>query len=69
MKVDNLADLKALIKLCRKEGLQSIEVDGVKLELGDAPIRQKLKTEESKITNEMPSYTEEELMTWSSSNG
>lgn len=66
MKIDTLADLRALIKVCRKEGINAIEVDGVKLELGDVPVRQKLKTEESKIVNEMPSYTEEELMTWSS---
>jgi len=66
VKVDNLADLKALIKLCRKEGLQSIEVDGVKLELGDAPVRRKLKTEPQEVVNEMPQYTDEELMTWSS---
>ncbi len=64
MKIDTLADLRALIKVCRKEGINSIEVDGVKLELGNVPLKAKdLKTEEPK--NEMPSYTDEELMTWS----
>lgn len=67
MKIDNLADLKALIKMCRKEGIQSIEVDGVKLSLGDAPsASRRLKSEKlAEPINEMPSYTEEELMTWS----
>jgi hypothetical protein len=65
VKIDSLADLKALIKLCRKEGLSAIEVDGVKLELGDAPVR-KLKTEQQEPVNEMPQYTEDELLTWSS---
>lgn len=52
--------------MCRKEGVQSIEVDGVRLELGDAPVSKKLKSEQSEPTNEMPAYTEEELLTWSS---
>lgn len=66
MKVDNLADLKALVKMCRKEGIASIEVDGVKLVLDEAPLRhKKLKTEEPENTKDMPAYTEEELLTWS----
>lgn len=65
MKIDTLADLRQLIKVCRKEGINSIEVDGIKLELGDVPLK-KLKTEQSEPANEMPVYTEEELMTWSS---
>ncbi len=67
MKVENLTDLKALIKMCHKEGVQSIEVDGVKLMLNDTPARRKnLKTEEPVDTKGVPSYTEEELLTWSS---
>lgn len=67
MKVDNLSDLKALIKMCRKEGLQSIEVDGVKLVLGDVPVpAKKLKTEKQDEVNEMPQYTDDELAVWSS---
>ncbi len=66
MKIDTLADLRALIKVCRKEGINSIEVDGVKLALGDSPIRRKdLKTEEQVDTKGVPSYTEEQLLTWS----
>lgn len=33
MKIENAKDLQALIKLCRKHGVESIEVDGVKLTL------------------------------------
>ena len=51
--------------MCRKEGINSIEVDGVKLALGDAPKRKKLNSEQQELTNEMPKYTEEELLTWS----
>jgi hypothetical protein len=35
MKIQNLKDLKALIKLCRSANISAIEVDGVKLHLGN----------------------------------
>ena len=41
MKVDNLKDLQKLIQLCRKTGVEAIEVDGVKMNLGPAPFSQK----------------------------
>jgi len=34
MKIDNIKDLKAVIKLCRTEGVEIIKVDGVELVLG-----------------------------------
>lgn len=33
MKIQNLKDLKALIKLCRSANISAIEVDGIKLQL------------------------------------
>ncbi len=37
MKIESLKDLKALIKLCRQQGVDTITVDGVTLELGTEP--------------------------------
>lgn len=38
MKIENLKDLQKLIQLCRKTGIEAIEVDNVKINLGPAPI-------------------------------
>lgn len=37
MKIENLKDLKALIKLCRLTGVEAIEIDGIKMNLGTEP--------------------------------
>lgn len=37
MKVNDIKDLKKLIDLCRRTGVEAIEVDGVKMNLGSAP--------------------------------
>lgn len=63
MKIDNLKDLQALVKYCRKAGIASIEVDGIKLAIGASP--KKLAAEESKEVNEK-TYTDEEMLFWSS---
>lgn len=34
MKVDKLSDLKKILLLCRQQGVTSIEVDNIKLQLG-----------------------------------
>lgn len=39
MKIDNFKDLENLIKLCRKQGIDSIKIDGIELEIGPAPER------------------------------
>lgn len=63
MKIDTLKDLEKTIKLCRRMGVQSIEIDGVKLQLGDAPEKANLVTEEStKTENDL---SDEELLLWS----
>lgn len=36
--IESLSELKKLLKLCREQGVQKIEFDNVKLELGDLPI-------------------------------
>lgn len=67
MKIDNIKDLQALVKMCRKTGIKSIEVDGVKLQLGDEPISKKrnaaIETDKIEVDKQ---YSEEELMFWSS---
>lgn len=37
MQIESLKDLEKLVKLCRKLGIDKIEVDGVKFELGTNP--------------------------------
>lgn len=68
MKIDTLKDLKALVQLCRKQGIDSIEVDGVKLELGDAPVsKNELRNEATSDNIDTgPQYTDEETLLWSS---
>lgn len=41
MKIDNLKDLKKLIQLCRTTGIEAIEVDGLKMNLGPTPVSYK----------------------------
>jgi hypothetical protein len=67
MKLENLKDLKGIIALCRKTGVKSIEIDGVKLELGDAPHRSikpaDATPDTEEITSDVP--TAEEMLFWS----
>jgi len=66
MKIETKKDLESVIKLCRKMGVNTIEVDGIKLSLGDAP--QKLKTAANTAEAiEEPIYSEEDMLLWSSS--
>lgn len=37
MKIENPKELKAIIQLCRKLGVQSIKIDGIEFHLGDLP--------------------------------
>ncbi len=65
MTINNLKELKALVKLCRASGIDAIEVDNIKFQLRDEP--KKLKTEESKdAPKETEPYTEEDMLFWSS---
>lgn len=36
--IESLKDLEKLLKLCRKQGVQEIELGTVKLKLGDLPV-------------------------------
>jgi hypothetical protein len=39
LKIENIKELRAVIKLCRELGVDSIEVDSIKLQLGSKPIK------------------------------
>lgn len=41
MDIKDFKALKELIKICRKTGVSDIEVDGIKIKLGDAPSTEK----------------------------
>jgi hypothetical protein len=66
MQIQSLLDLKAVVALCRKAGVTSIEVDGIKLVLGDAPAkRQHTRTERLTHEAQLQPPTEEQLLMWS----
>jgi len=62
LKIENLKELKALLRLCQTEGVHSIEIDGIKMLLGEpkvgAPVVQDSKPEPAL-------YTDEDLLMWS----
>lgn len=41
MKIESLKSLKALIKLCQTEGVRTIDIDGIRLELNTPPAKSK----------------------------
>jgi hypothetical protein len=52
MKIDSLKDLKKLIDLCQKNGVEAIEVDGVKMNLrpvAKAPITRRRRRTETAV--------------------
>lgn len=65
MKIENLKELHALVKLCRKAGINAIEVDGVKLSLGDAPAPQ-LGPQDTKDPVVEDTYNDQDVLFWSS---
>jgi len=81
MKIDNLKQLKALVSLCRKTGVDVIKVDGIEIQLGVEPYKESTYKASPKI--ETPTYapggiteqtpvksgyqelTEEQILFWS----
>lgn len=59
MKIDSLKDLEKLIKLCRKTGIEAIEVEGLKMNLGPTPviISEKRQKSVQKSNDMLPVYT------------
>lgn len=71
MNLPDLKQLKAIIALCRKSGVESIEIEGIKITLKDMPASSKpLKAKESPKDNssdsiESDDLTNEQLLNWS----
>lgn len=64
MKIDTLKDLTELVKMCRKNGVRAITVDGITMQIDEQIDEPKaLKTESTK---DIPQYSEEDLLYWSS---
>lgn len=66
MVINNIKDLEAVLKLCHKQGVHSIEVDNIKMVIGEPPTP-KLKSEEPKEDN-TAQLSEEDLLLWSVNN-
>ncbi len=65
MKIESLEQLEAVVKFCRKQGISSIEVDGVKLAISEQPKRTR-KSKEVQDEIETPDeLTPEQLLMWS----
>lgn len=69
MKIDSLKDLEKMIKLCQKNGVEAIEVDGVKISLKEPVVHTKkhgpmdpLDHAKDTAANDL---TAEELLMWS----
>lgn len=71
MNIQSIKDLEAIIKLCRRQGVSTIEIDGVKLSLGEPPQRNNAKYAESDTKTPIsdPEYSDEQLLMWSASSG
>lgn len=66
MTINNIKELSRLIDLCRKKGIDSVEIDNIKLKLGNLePKVEKFKGPE---LVETPRLTDEDLLYWSASN-
>lgn len=78
MKIENLQQLQKLINLCHKNNIMTIEVDGIKLELGVKPVKTKsmstlldslMPTDNVKIMADKiasDELTPDQLLNWSS---
>lgn len=64
MKIDTIKDLESLVAMCRRKGVRTISVDGVTIELGDAPAPKRSKSDNADPVTEK-SYSDDELAVWS----
>lgn len=61
MIVDSLKDLEKLLKLCRKQGVQEIDIHGVKIKLGDLPIESTALAAAEESSNPYANFPDGEL--------
>lgn len=65
MKIESLEQLEAVVKFCRKQGISSIEIDGVKLAISEQPKRRRKGKEVTGDIETPDVFTEDDLMFWS----
>lgn len=64
MKVETLKDLEAMLKVCRKQGVLAIKVDGIELSLGDAPDAKLKQDDKGPVVED--ELSSEDILFWSS---
>jgi hypothetical protein len=61
----DLKDLKALIALCKKEGIKSVELNGVKIEFNPYTIEKRTRKAKSQDPVVNVPYSDEDALFWS----
>lgn len=61
----DLKDLKALIALCKKEGIKSVELNGVKIEFNPYTIEKRTRKVKSQDPVVDVPYSNEDALFWS----
>lgn len=69
MKIENQKELESLLKLCRRQGVRSIEIDGIKMLI--EPLEQEKPQQQSSSVPlaALPGLTDEDILLWSSNSG
>lgn len=68
MKIETIKDLEAVLRLCRKQGVDSIKIDNVTIRLGDMPepkVNAKSAAGQSEYIPTENVYSDEEILSWS----
>lgn len=63
MKIENLPDLKKLLKVCQDFGVHTIEIDGIKMQISGAPTPLDVLSE--KTASGEPQISDEDMLLWS----
>lgn len=65
MVISNIKDLSRLIDLCRKKGIDSVEIDNIKIKLGHLESKKSRKPEIVSDIESDHQLTEEDILNWS----
>lgn len=61
--IKDLKEFEKLLKICQKQGVETLSMGGVSIKFGSLPKRKEGEAEDSEIQTDEP--TVEELMNWS----
>lgn len=67
MKIESIKDLEAVLKLCRKQGVEAIRIDGIDIKLGDVPTPPS-KADAKDIIPTEGAYAGDDVLFWSAGN-